>query len=79
MNLAHQHHSWTAPNLWPSLKLSEPVIGRSSANKYDVLVTRDFRLDETIFSDVKLSVRYLPSHIDADNAATLAVTRRDDD
>lgn len=78
-SIANQHYSWTAPNTGHSLKFVDAVIGRSSSNPTDVLVIRDFRLDETLFTDVKLDVRYLPNTIKSDRVGTLTVTRRDED
>ena len=58
-------------------RFSEPVIGRSSNNKESVLVLRDFRLDDAIFTDVKVTVRYLPVKADPEAVAALTLIQKD--
>ena len=75
--IANQHHSWTAQNAAHMFRFSEPVIGRSQSNKENVLVIREFRLEDTIFTEAKISVRYLPMKSDPEAVAVLTLTQED--
>jgi hypothetical protein len=75
--ISNTHSSWSAQNVGQLFKFSTPVIGRSPNKKDNVLVLREFRIDEDHFTNVKLSVRYLPLLTDPEAETALTVEQAD--